>query len=270
MDPGLDQDQDPQQCWVDSQGKIKEETVNAMGSIQANFMTMDGRSRKNGCFQRFNGTYRDYLGFKRWWITLQETYYASTPGSKLTELFCDHYLEKEEANKIEREETMAACWRMFDAFYNRPRQLVVDLMAGISVFGRMEDPDYERLPKHYNAILNATDRAEEYCICGILQQPANIMIMESKLPSQELELLRDVQSDELWRDMQGDKRSLDPGEAFKEFIVTREPWGRWQVVYTTTSSVTTPPPFKQQGAAQTSRPRDQPTPAVAMSQLQRS
>jgi hypothetical protein len=46
---------------------------------------------------------------------------------------------------------MAGCWKILDVFYGHPLQFTEDLMAGISFFGKMEDPD-DKLLEYYNII----------------------------------------------------------------------------------------------------------------------
>ncbi len=102
-------------------------------------MTMNGGSGKYGDFPLFNVAYKGYPGFKRQWHTFQSLYYSAMLQRELTHLFPDNCLDKKVADKIRRIETMAACWRMLDSFYNRPKQFARDLMAEISAFKKLNN-----------------------------------------------------------------------------------------------------------------------------------
>jgi hypothetical protein len=67
VDPGpdMDPDPDPQHCLADTQGDINEETVIALRSIQASFITMNSRPGKNSGFPHFDGACLGYFRFGR-------------------------------------------------------------------------------------------------------------------------------------------------------------------------------------------------------------
>jgi hypothetical protein len=121
--PDMDSDPDPgpQQHLTDTQGNDIEGIVIALSSLQASFMAVSGRSGNNS-FQRFNGRYRDFPGFKKCWLTHQEIHYASAPNWQLSDIFHDNCLEKEAADKIQKEGTIAGCWKILDTFYDHPLQ----------------------------------------------------------------------------------------------------------------------------------------------------
>jgi hypothetical protein len=164
-------------------------------------------------------------------------------------------MKKEKADKIRREETMKGCWETLGKFCHRPVKAADDLMAEITAFKRMRDTEYGRLFEYYATLRTRIREAEREGLSALLLQTQNLILMESALPTRE---------QDLWRNAQGDERPPDLGKVFKEFIAERESWVRRQVAHSTA------PPSGREGAAHTSRPREQPTPVASTDQQQRS
>jgi len=55
-------------------------------------------------------------------------------------------MDKEVANRIRSQETMAECWRLWDSFYDRLAQLAQEDTVGLQ---KIHYTDYERLLKYY-------------------------------------------------------------------------------------------------------------------------
>ncbi len=116
--------------------------------------------------------------------------------------------------------------------YFQPVKAAKDLMAEITAFKKMRGTDYGRLFEYYATLRTRIGEAEREGLSYLLLQPENLILMESVLPTREQELLRNAQ---------GDERSPDLSEVFKEFIAERESWVRRQVAHSTA------PPLGQGG-----------------------
>ena len=81
-----------------------------------------------------------------------------------------------------------------------------DLMAEITAFKKMRGTDYGRLFEYYATLRTRIGEAEREDLSCLLLQPENLILMESVLPTRELEL---------WRNMQGDERSPDLAKYLK-------------------------------------------------------
>jgi hypothetical protein len=173
-----------------------------------------------------------YLRFKQRWKTFQEFYHTSTLESELVYMLRDRCMKKEMADKISHEETIEGCLETLGKHYYRPVKAAKELMAEVTAFKKMQGKDYGRLFEYYVTLQTVIGEAErEKDLSYLLLQPENLILMESVLPTRELEL---------WRNMQGDEKSPDLGKVFKEFIAfiaERESWVRRQVTHSTA-----PPP----------------------------
>jgi hypothetical protein len=69
---------------------VNEATINVLQSIQANFVTMQGRSRKNNGYPLFDGTFKGYPKFRRRWHTFRNLYNNLMPQRELVHLFSDN------------------------------------------------------------------------------------------------------------------------------------------------------------------------------------
>ena len=97
------QDRRPQ----DFQRDVNKGTNNILQSIQANFMTMQGRLGKNNGYPFFDGTFKGYPKFHRRWHMFQSIYHNLTPQRELVHQFRDNCMDKKVADKIRSKETMA-------------------------------------------------------------------------------------------------------------------------------------------------------------------
>ena len=88
------QDRRPQ----DFQRDVNEGTNNILQSIQANFMTMQGRSGKNNGYPFFDGTFKGYPKFHRRWHMFQSIYHNLTPQRELVHQFRDNCMDKKVAD----------------------------------------------------------------------------------------------------------------------------------------------------------------------------
>jgi hypothetical protein len=91
--------------------------------------------------------------------------------SKFKHLFRNNSLEKKTADRIRRMETMAACWKILDTFFDHPMQFARDLMAKISAFKRIQNYEYEKLLEYYFVIQANIDKAKNADLLGTLLQP---------------------------------------------------------------------------------------------------
>ena len=206
------------------QNEFNVAVLHSLRSVSANLMTINGRAGKNNGFPYFDGTYKGYPSFKRRWHTFQNLHHISTPQKELVYLFRENCMEKKTSERIKRMETMAACWRMLDTFFDRPVQFARDLMAEITSFKKIHDSEHDKLLEYYVLLQTNIDEADKAGLRDVLLHANNLVAMESLLPPRELML---------WREAQGALPMRDHGTAFMGFVARREVWVSCQIANST-------------------------------------
>ncbi len=90
---------------------------NAMNTIANQVIRNSGRFGQNAGWPYFDGTFRDYLAFKRKFESFQMTYHRGTPTRELFQQFRKMCLPEKLSAKIKLANTIENAWVRLEAWF---------------------------------------------------------------------------------------------------------------------------------------------------------
>jgi hypothetical protein len=186
--------------------------TNAMNAIANQVICNSGRATRNAGWPYFDGTFRDYLAFKRKFASFQANYHRGTPSRELFQQFQEMCLPEKIAARLKLAETMETAWVRLDAWFKDKGSFIKDLMQDIKNVSPIKDGDDELLMDYYMMLQSHIGEARNARLLGMLLIPANTEMMVLPLPTWEKRI---------WRETQGRLPAEDRAWAMADFVEER-------------------------------------------------
>ncbi len=123
--------------------------TNAMNAIPNQVIRNSGRSAWNAGWPYFDGTFRDYLAFRRKFKSFRANYHRGTPTQELFQQVREMCLPEKITARIKSAETMENAWIRLDSWFGDKSLFIKDLMQDIKNVAPIKHGDDERLMDYY-------------------------------------------------------------------------------------------------------------------------